>query len=59
MFIDSGKITPMQGKEPPVMTTRGELKKDAVRKKWKILISKSWRRIEKNGQTKRARAANP
>ena len=41
------------------MTTRGELKKDAVRKKWKILISKSWRRIEKNGQKKKARAANP
>ena len=31
MFIDSGKITSTRGKEPPVMTTREELKKEAAR----------------------------
>jgi len=31
MFIDSGKVTCTWGKEPPVMTTREELKKDAAR----------------------------
>ena len=34
MFIDSRKVTYTWGKEPPVMTTREELKKDAARKEW-------------------------
>ena len=37
MFIDSGKVTSIWGKEPPVMTTREE---------WKKLIAKGWRRTE-------------
>ena len=31
MFIDSGKVASTWGKEPPVMTTREELKKEAAR----------------------------
>ena len=34
MFIDSGKVICTQGKEPPVMRTRKELKKDAAREEW-------------------------
>ena len=37
MFIDPGKVTSTWGKEPPVMTTRVELKKEAAK-----------RRMEKN-----------
>ena len=40
------------GKEPPVMTTREELKKDAAREEWKKLIAQGWRRIENIGQKK-------
>ena len=46
MFIDSGKLTHTRGKEPPVMTTREELKKDAAREEWKKLIAQGWRRTE-------------
>ena len=44
MSIDSGKVTSTWGKEPPVMTTRIELKKEAAREEWKKLISQDWRR---------------
>jgi len=46
MFIDSGKVTSTWGKEPPVMTTREELKKEAAREEWKKLIAQGWRRTE-------------
>ena len=46
IFIDSGKVTSMWGKEPPLMTTREELKLEAAREEWKKLISKGWRRTE-------------
>ena len=46
MFIDSGKVTSTWGKEPPVMTTREELKKEDARKEWKKLISQGWRRTQ-------------
>ena len=39
MFIDSGKVTATLGKEPPVITTREELKKNAARKEFKNLIT--------------------
>ena len=39
IFIDSGKVTSIWGKEPPVMTTREELKKEAAREEWKKLIA--------------------
>ena len=40
MFVDSGKILGVLGKEPPVMTTREELKKEAAREECKNLIAK-------------------
>ena len=39
MFIDSGKITSTWGKEPPVMTTREELKTKAARKEWEKIVT--------------------
>ena len=44
--IDSGKVTSTWGKEPPVMTSREELKKEAAREEWKKLIAQGWRRTE-------------
>ena len=44
MFIDSGRILGVLGKEPPLMTTREELKVDKARDEWKKLISQGWRR---------------
>ena len=44
MFIDSGKIIGVLGKEPPLMTTREELKIDTARDEWKKLIDQGWRR---------------
>ena len=43
MFVDSGKVSSTWGKEPPVMTTREELKIEKARKEWKKLISQGWR----------------
>jgi len=45
MFIDSGKIIGVLGKEPPLMTTREELKIDKARDEWKKLRSQGWRQI--------------
>ena len=58
MFIDSGKVTSKWGKEPPVIKTREELKKNAARKEFKNLITQSWRRTEEDWTKKRARVAN-
>ena len=44
MFIDSGKIIGVFGKEPPVLTTREELKIELARTEWKKLISQGWRK---------------
>ena len=46
MFIDSGKVDSTWGKEPPVMTTREELKTEAAREEWQKLIAQGWRRTE-------------
>ena len=46
MFIDSGKVTSVLGKEPPLMTTRVELKVDKARDEWKKLIDQGWRRTK-------------
>ena len=46
MFIDSGKIIGVLGNEPPVLTTREELKIEAAREVWKKLIAQGWRRTE-------------
>ena len=46
MFVDSGKIIGIFGKEPPVMTTREELKIDIAREEYKKLLSQGWRKTE-------------
>ena len=46
MFIDSGRILAVLGKEPPLMTTREELKVDKARDEWKKLIDQGWRRTK-------------
>ena len=43
MFIDSGRIIGVLGKEQPLMTTREELKVDKARDEWKKLIAKGLR----------------
>ena len=46
MFIDSGRILGVLGKEPPLMTTREELKVDKARDEWKKLITQGLRRTK-------------
>ena len=46
IFIDSGRILGVLGKEPPLMTTREELKVDKARVVWKKLIAQGWRRTK-------------
>ena len=46
MFIDSGKIVGVLGKEPPVLTSREELKIEKAREEWKKLLAQGWRRTE-------------
>ena len=45
MFIDSERILSVL-KEPPLMTTREELKVDKARDEWKKLIAQGWRRTK-------------
>ena len=44
MFIDSGKIVGVLGKQPPVLTTREELKIEKAREEYKKLLSQGWRK---------------
>ena len=46
MFIDSGRILGVLGKEPPLMTIREEIKIDKARDKWRKLIAQGWRRTK-------------
>ena len=46
IFIDSGKVTSTWCKEPPIMTSREELKIELARKDLEKLIAQGWRRIE-------------
>ena len=46
IFIDSGRILGVFGKEPPIMTTGEELKVDKARDKWRKLIAHGWRRTK-------------
>ncbi len=41
-----GSLNSTWGKEPPVMTTREELKIEAAREEWEKLIAQGWRRTE-------------
>ena len=46
MFIDSGRILGVLGKEPPLMKTREELTVDKARDEWRKLIAQGWRRTK-------------
>ena len=46
ILIDSGRIVGVLGKEPPLMTTREELKVDKARDEWRKLITHGWRRTK-------------
>ncbi len=46
MFIDSGIILGVLGKEPPLMKTREKLKVDEAREEWRKLIAQGWRRTK-------------
>ncbi len=48
MFIDTGKIVGVLGKEPPLMTTTVSVEIDLAREIYVRLLSKGWRKIEKN-----------
>ena len=46
IFIDSGKIIGVLGQEPPVMTTREELKIEKAREEWKKFLAQGWRQTK-------------
>ena len=48
MFVDTGKILDISGKEPPLMTTTVSVDIDLAREIYERLLSKGWRKIEKN-----------
>ena len=48
MFIDSGKIAGGLGNKPPVMTNTVSVEIDLAREIYERLLSKGWRKIEKN-----------
>tara|TARA_A100001388_G_C28447833_1_gene347223 strand:- start:162 stop:344 length:183 start_codon:yes stop_codon:yes gene_type:complete len=58
MFIDSGKVIYTWSKEPPVIKTREELKKDADKEEYNNLIVRGWSITDEDWTKKRARAAN-
>ena len=46
MFVDTGKIVGVFGKEPPVMTTTVSIDIDLAREIYERLLSQGWRKIE-------------
>ena len=46
MFIDSGEIVGVLGKEPPVMTTTISVDIDLAREIYERLLSQGWMKIE-------------
>ena len=46
MFIDSGKIVGVFGKEPPVMTTTVSVEIDLAREIYERLLSQGWRKTK-------------
>ena len=46
MFIDSGKIVGVLGKDPPVMKTTVSVDIDLAREIYERLISQGWRKTE-------------
>ena len=48
MFIDTGKIVGGLENEPPIMTNTVSVEIDLAREIYERLLSKGWRKIEKN-----------
>ena len=48
MFIDTGKIVGVLGKEPPVMTATVSVDIDLAREIYERLTSQGWRKTEKD-----------
>ena len=46
MFIDTGKIVGVYGKEPPVITTTVSVEIDLAREIYERLLSQGWRKTE-------------
>ena len=46
MFVDTGKIVGVFGKEPPVMTTTVSIDIDLAREIYERLLSQGWRKTE-------------
>ena len=46
MFVDTGKIVGVFGKEPPVMTTTVSVDIDLAREIYKRLLSQGWSKTE-------------
>ncbi len=46
MFVDTGKIVGVFGKEPPVMSTTVSVDIDLAREIYERLISQGWRKTE-------------
>ena len=47
MFVDTGKIVGLLGKEPPLMTTTVSVDIDLAREIYGRLISQGWKKIDK------------
>ena len=54
MFVDTGKILDLLGKEPPVMTNTVSVDIDLAREIYERLLS-GWTKLKKFGKKKRAR----
>ena len=46
MFVDTGKIIGLLGKEPPLMTTTVSVDIDLAREIYERLLSQGWRKTE-------------
>ena len=46
MFVDTGKILDISGKEPPLMTTTVSVDIDLAREIYERLLSQGWTKIE-------------
>ena len=46
VFVDSGKVIGVLGKEPPLLQRREEFKLEEAREIWRKLISQGWRRAK-------------
>ena len=46
MFIDTGEIVGLLGKQPPIITTTVSVELDLAREIYQRLLSKGWRKTE-------------